>query len=80
MFGSALLFLDWRFSFLNSKLKTKQIQITSSQETLIQYLLNPLFIFLTLFLSFLLLAVSYLPTIWFPWILYLTGKNLELSE
>jgi hypothetical protein len=85
MLGSTLFFLDWRFSCLDSPLKLKLIKediktVVTSQDTLTRHLTNPLFGLVTLFLSFLLLTISFLPVVWFPWVMYLTGNNLELSK
>ena len=93
MFGSAMLFLDWRFSFLNSLMKSKStikeqeeetttttITVEISQDTLAQHLTNPLFVVVTLFLSCLLLTISFLPVIWFPWIMHLTGNDIDRSK
>jgi hypothetical protein len=84
MFGSAILFLDWRFSLLDSTLKSKstkeQIKTITSQDTLARHLTNPLFIVVTLFLSCLLLTIAFLSVVWFPWLMYLTENNLKLSK
>jgi hypothetical protein len=84
MLGSAFLFLDWRFksipSILKSQPQTPEVKTITSQDTLIQHLKNPLFILVTLFLSCLILTVSFLPVIWFPWLKHLTGHNLDLSK
>ncbi|UJR09266.1 hypothetical protein I4U23_013511 [Adineta vaga] len=79
MLGSAFLFLDWRFPWIDSKLKVKatrqEIVATKSEDKLGRHLTNPLFIVVTLFLSCLLLTISFFPVIWFPWLMYLTGGN-----
>ncbi|CAF1235332.1 unnamed protein product [Rotaria sordida] len=83
MFGSAMLFLDWRFTGMNSILKSKsikkEVKTITSHDTLIQQLINPLFIVVTLFLSCLLLTISFLPVIWYKWLLHLTGNNQQLA-
>ena len=84
MLGSAFLFLDWRFAFIPSILKTQsqtqEVKTVTTQDTLIRHLKNPLFIIVTLFLSCLLLTVAFLPVIWFPWLMYLTKNNLDSSK
>jgi hypothetical protein len=85
MLGSAIFFLDWRFACIDSSLKSKltkeeEVKTIVSQDTLTQHLTNPLFVCVTLFLSCLLLTVSFLPVIWFPWLMHLTGQNLKLSK
>ncbi|CAF1439455.1 unnamed protein product [Adineta steineri] len=84
MLGSAFLFLDWRFACIDTNLKTKatkeEIKTINSQDTLARHLTNPLFVVVTLFLSCLLLTISFLPVIWFQWIMNLTGNNLELTN
>jgi hypothetical protein len=83
MFGSAMVFLDWRFSLINSTLKsksTKEVKTITSQDTLARHLTNPLFIVVTLFLSCLLLTIAFLPIVWFPWLMYLTKNNSELCK
>ncbi|CAF1004096.1 unnamed protein product [Rotaria magnacalcarata] len=81
MFGSAMLFLDWPFSFIDSTLKSKitkkEVKTITNDDTLIKHLTSPLFIVVTLFLSSLLLTVSFLPIVWPAWISYLTGSNSE---
>jgi len=56
------------------------VEISSSQDSLASHLTNPLFVVVTFFLSCLLLTVAYLPVAWFPWVMYLTGLNLELGR
>ena len=51
-----------------------------SENTLMHHLTSPMFIMVTLFLSFLLLSVSFLPVTWFPWLMYLTDKDLLRSR
>jgi hypothetical protein len=99
MLGSAILFLDWRFTCLNRRNTTDKdgknamkfslidfflccvlVEINSSQDSLARHLTNPLFVVVTLFLSCLLLTVAFLPVVWFPWIMHLTGHNLELGQ
>ncbi len=85
MLASAIFFFDWPFSCFDSFLKSKSIKediktIVTSQDTLTRHLTNPLFVVVTLFLSFLLLTISFLPVVWFPWVMYLTGDNLKLSK
>lgn len=88
MLGSAFLFLDWRFTPIPSTLKTKppaevnkeEVKVITSTDKLGRHLSNPLFILVTLFLSCLILIISFLPIIWFPWLMYLTGNNLALSK
>ncbi|CAF0961128.1 unnamed protein product [Didymodactylos carnosus] len=50
------------------------------KERLRDQLTNPLYIFVTLFLGILLLTASFLPVVWFPWIYYITNKNLNLTK
>jgi hypothetical protein len=52
----------------------------TSQDTLIRHLTNPLFVLVTLFLSCLILTVSFLPIIWFPWLKHLTNNDLTISK
>ncbi len=84
MLGSAFLFLDWRFAYIPSILKsqsqTKEMKTITSQDTLIRHLTNPLFVLVTLFLSCLILTVSFLPIIWFPWLKHLTNNDLTISK
>lgn len=82
MFINAMFFHDWRFSCIDSTLKTKEegVKTTVSQDTLARHLTNPLFVVITLFLSCLLLTISFLPVVWYPWVLYLTGKDLIISK
>ncbi|CAF4267989.1 unnamed protein product, partial [Rotaria sp. Silwood2] len=81
MFGSAMLFLDWRFTCIDSTLKSKQtkteVKTITSHDTLTKHLLNPLFIVVTLFLSCLLLTISYLPVVWYKWLMHLTNNNKQ---
>jgi len=56
------------------------VEISSSQDSLARHLTNPLFVVVTLFLSCLLLTVAFLPVVWFPWMMHLTGHNLELGS
>jgi hypothetical protein len=83
MLGSAFLFLDWRFAFIPSILKTQsqtqEVKTVTTQDTLTRHLKNPLFILVTLFLSCLILTVSFLPVIWFPWLKHLTNNDIKLS-
>ena len=89
MLGSALFFLDWRFACADSSLKTKptkdEVKTITSQDTLARHLTNPLFIVVTLFLSFLLLTISFLPITWYTWLLHLTkdikrGKRIPIEK
>lgn len=91
MLGSAFLFLDWRFKPIPSILKDKTpiepaankdeaVKVITSSDSLGRHLTNPLFILVTLFLSCLILIISYLPIIWFPWLSYLTGNDLPSSK
>ncbi len=84
MLGSAFLFLDWRFAYIPSILKsqsqTKEMKTITSQDTLTRHLTNPLFVLVTLFLSCLILTVSFLPIIWFPWLKHLTNNDLTISK
>ncbi|CAF3464812.1 unnamed protein product [Rotaria socialis] len=81
MFGSAMLFLDWPFNFIDSTLKSKitkkQVKTITTDDTLIKHLTSPLFIVVTLFLSALLFTISFLPIVWPAWISYLTESNSE---
>ncbi|CAF1035387.1 unnamed protein product [Rotaria sordida] len=45
-----------------------------------QHLLNPIYIFVVLYLSVLLLPAVFLPVTWFPWIMYVTNGNENLSN
>lgn len=56
------------------------MEINSSQDSLARHLTNSLFVVVTLFLSCLLLTVAFLPVVWFPWIMSLTGNNLQLGS
>mgnify|MGYP006973168200 FL=1 len=56
------------------------IVITPAQDSLARHLTNPLFVVITLFLSCLLLTVSFLPVVWFPWVMHLTNNNLHLAN
>ncbi|CAF4843454.1 unnamed protein product, partial [Rotaria sp. Silwood1] len=80
----AMLFLDWRFTCMNLTLKSKstkiEVKTITTHDTLIQYLKNPLFIVVTLFLSCLLLTISYLPVVWFKWLMHVTGNNTQLTN
>ncbi|CAF4738530.1 unnamed protein product [Rotaria sp. Silwood1] len=85
MFGSAIFFLDWHVKCGSASNKTKSsttedVTINTSEDSLAQYLTNPIFVVVTLFLSCLLLTVAYLPVIWFPWVMHLTGYNLNLAN
>ncbi len=84
MLGSAFLFLDWRFesipSILKSQPQTNEVKTTVSENTLIQHLKKPLFILVTLFLSCLILTVSFLPVIWPRRLIRLTENKLDLSK
>ncbi|CAF0810788.1 unnamed protein product [Adineta ricciae] len=84
MFISAMLFLDWRFTCAHTQSTKKslpeEVEVNPTQDTLARYLTNPLFVVVTLFISCLLLTVSFLPVVWFPWIMNLTGKNVNLSN
>lgn len=84
MLGSAFLFLDWRFTCVDSRLKVpiqksedehEHVKTIASKDSLIRHLKNPLFIVVSLFLSLLLLTISYLPVVWFKWIMHLTNKD-----
>ncbi|UJR36912.1 hypothetical protein I4U23_029625 [Adineta vaga] len=61
----AMFFLDWRFACVDTSTKTKstidEVEISSSQDTLARHLTNPIFVVVTLFISCLLLTVSFLP-------------------
>jgi hypothetical protein len=56
------------------------VEISPSQDSLARHLTNPIFIAVTLFVSCLLLTVSFLPVVWFPWLMHLTGNNLQLGK
>ena len=56
------------------------MKANTSQNTFMHHLTSPLFILVALFLSFLLLSISYLPIIWFPWLMYLTKGDLKRSK
>ncbi|CAF0895429.1 unnamed protein product [Adineta ricciae] len=84
MLASAFLFLDWRFLWLDSKLKVKPTRQegvkTDEQDNLVEHVTNPLFVVVTLFLSCLLLTISFLPVVWYPWLKYLTGGDDVLTN
>ncbi|CAF1579403.1 unnamed protein product [Rotaria magnacalcarata] len=85
MLGSSILFLDWRFKLSTKSNVTKStdsedVVISPSEDSLARHLTNPIFIVVTCFLGCLLLTVSYLPVVWFPWVMYLTGFNLKLAN
>ncbi|CAF3906861.1 unnamed protein product [Rotaria sordida] len=85
MFGSAMLFLNWHSKCANvsnkRKLSTNEdVAISTSDDSLARHLTDPIFVVVTLFLSCLLLTVAYLPVVWFPWVLHLTGHNLHLAN
>ena len=87
MLGSAILFFDWRFDALPSLLKPTVSRTdrpsesnVASRDSLARHVKDPLFIVVTLFLSFLLLAIGYLPVTWFPWLMYLTGNDVRRSD
>ncbi|CAF3301702.1 unnamed protein product [Rotaria socialis] len=85
MLGSSIFFLDWRFQLSTKSKDTKStgneaVVISRSEDSLVRHLTNPIFIVVTCFLGCLLLTVSYLPVVWFPWVMYLTGFNLKLAN
>ena len=87
MLGSAIFFFDWRFGCLPSLLAPKKTRAdrpsgtnTAGRDSLVRHVKDPLFIVVTLFLSFLLLAIGYLPVTWFPWLMYLTGGDVKQSN
>ncbi|CAF2361322.1 unnamed protein product [Rotaria sp. Silwood2] len=45
-----------------------------------QHLLSPIYIFVVLYLSVLLLPTVFLPVTWFPWVMYVTNENEDLSN
>ncbi|CAF3935698.1 unnamed protein product [Rotaria sp. Silwood2] len=85
MLGSAIFFLDWHFKCADASNKTKSstnedVTMSRSEDSLARHLTNPIFVVVTLFLSCLLLTVAYLPVVWFPWVMHLTGHDLNLSN
>jgi len=84
MFGSAMLFLNWRFACAETSDKTKSsnndsVENNPAGDSLARHLTNPLFVVVTIFLSCFLLTVAFLPVVWFPWVMHLTNNNLNLG-
>ncbi|CAF3834952.1 unnamed protein product [Adineta steineri] len=84
MLCSAMLFFNWHFKCTETSNKTKstthEVEINQKEDSLARHLTNPLFVVVTLFISCLLLTVSFLPVVWFPWIMHLTGNDIKLSN
>lgn len=56
------------------------VVVNTSEDSLVRHLTNPIFVVVTCFLSCLLLTVAFLPVVWFPWVMHLTGFNLKLCK